>query len=102
MSDMPREYVERLMRESGMSFHLGMPHEAVVGQMTKFADLLRDETLEAAEHAIQCAMEFEREACAKVCESMGVHPALNVWGGGPEWYQRQKECAAAIRARSEE
>ena len=41
----------------------------------------------------------EREACAKLCESMGVHPALNVWGGGPEWYQRQKECAAAIRAR---
>jgi hypothetical protein len=42
----------------------------------------------------------EREACAKLCESMGVHPALNVWGGGPEWYKRQKECAAAIRARS--
>ena len=41
----------------------------------------------------------EREACAKLCESMGVHPALNVWGGGPEWYKRQKECAAAIRAR---
>ena len=43
----------------------------------------------------------EREACAKLCESMGVHPALNVWGGGPEWYQRQKECAEAIRARGE-
>ena len=38
MSDMPREYVERLMRESGMSFHLGMPREAVVEQMTKFAE----------------------------------------------------------------
>jgi hypothetical protein len=43
----------------------------------------------------------EREACAKLCESMGVHPALNVWGGGPEWYKRQKECAAAIRARGD-
>ena len=43
----------------------------------------------------------EREACAKLCESMGVHPALNVWGGGPEWYKRQKECAAAIRGRTE-
>ena len=42
----------------------------------------------------------EREACAKLCESMGVHPALNVYNGGPEWYQRQKECATAIRARS--
>ena len=42
----------------------------------------------------------EREACANLCESMGVHPALNVYNGGPEWYQRQKECATAIRARS--
>jgi hypothetical protein len=30
-----------------------------------------------------------------------VHPALNVWGGGPDWYKRQKECAKAIRARGE-
>jgi len=43
----------------------------------------------------------EREACAKLCESMGVHPELNVYGGGPDWYKRQKECAAAIRARGE-
>ena len=47
------------------------------------------------------AVAREREACAKLCESMGVHPALNVWGGGPEWYKRQKECAAAIRGRAE-
>jgi hypothetical protein len=50
---------------------------------------------------LQAAVLAEREACARLCESMGVHPALNVWGGGPEWYQRQKECAAAIRARGE-
>jgi hypothetical protein len=49
---------------------------------------------------LKAAVLAEREACAKLCESMGVHPALNVWNGGPEWYQRQKECAAAIRARS--
>ena len=41
----------------------------------------------------------EREACAKLCESMGVYPELNVWNGGPDWYKRQKECAAAIRTR---
>jgi hypothetical protein len=51
-----------------MSIHLGMPHEAVIEQMTRFANMLRDEILEAAEHTIQCAMEFEREACANVCE----------------------------------
>jgi len=43
----------------------------------------------------------EREACAKVCETLGVHPALNVWNGGPDWYKHGKECAAVIRARGE-
>jgi Tat protein secretion system quality control protein TatD with DNase activity len=42
----------------------------------------------------------EREACAKVCEGLGVHPALNVFNGGPEWYKHGKDCAAAIRART--
>ena len=55
-------------------------------ELERFAELVRQD---------------EREACARLCESMGVHPALNVWGGGPEWYKRQKECAAAIRARGE-
>jgi hypothetical protein len=43
----------------------------------------------------------EREACAKVCETLGVHPALNVWNGGPDWYKHGKECAEAIRARGQ-
>ena len=55
----------------------------------------------AAKKAIDTAILLEREACAKLCESMGVHPELNVWNGGPEWYKRQKECATAIRARNE-
>ena len=50
---------------------------------------------------LQTAVLAEREACAKLCESMGVHPALNVWNGGPDWYKRQKECAAAIRQRGD-
>ena len=45
--------------------------------------------------------EHEREACAKVCETFGVHPALNVWDGGPEWYKHGKHCAEAIRARGQ-
>jgi hypothetical protein len=85
MSDMPRQEVMRLVRESGMSFHLGMPNEAVVEQMTRFANMLRDDMLEAAEHAIQCAMEFEREACAKVCEG----------------HYDTAQAARAIRARGE-
>ena len=44
----------------------------------------------------------EREACAKVCETHGVYPELNVWNGGPDWYKHGKDCAAAIRARGEQ
>ena len=48
---------------------------------------------------VNAAIAAEREACAKVCEGLGVHPALNVFNGGPEWYKHGKDCAAAIRAR---
>jgi hypothetical protein len=41
----------------------------------------------------------EREACAVVAEKLGVHPALNVYNGGPEWYKHGKEIALKIRAR---
>jgi hypothetical protein len=41
----------------------------------------------------------EREACAKKAETLGVHPALNVFAGGPDWYKHGKEIAAAIRNR---
>jgi len=41
----------------------------------------------------------EREACAKKAETLGVHPALNVFTGGPDWYKHGKEIATAIRAR---
>ena len=52
--------------------------------------------------AIRWAMNRERESCARVCEEHGVHPALNVFNGGPDWYKHGKECATAIRARGEE
>ena len=51
--------------------------------------------------AVENAILMEREACAKLVEEMGVYPELNIWNGGPDWYKRQKECAAAIRARGE-
>ena len=50
---------------------------------------------------IRKAVRDEREACAKICETLGVHPALNIWDGGPDWYKHGKDCAAAIRARGE-
>jgi hypothetical protein len=57
-----------------------------------------DEELEAFAALVAAT---EREACARVCETLGVHPALNVYAGGPDWYKHGKECAAEIRARGE-
>jgi hypothetical protein len=51
------------------------------------------------EAAVKAAIEVEREACAKAAETLGVHPALNVYNGGPDWYKHGKDIAAAIRAR---
>ena len=58
--------------------------------------------IQAAEIFANLVAAKEREACAKLCETLGVHPALNVWNGGPDWYKHGKECAAAIRARGEQ
>jgi hypothetical protein len=84
---MNREEIIRMAREAGFRdtttpvVALGVSWE----QVQRFAALIA-----AA----------EREACAKVCEGLGVHPALNVFNGGPEWYKHGKDCAAAIRART--
>ncbi len=44
--------VSRRMREAGMTFHLGMPHAAVMEQMTRFHDLV------CAEASIKAAAAF--------------------------------------------
>ena len=58
-------------------------------------------TQEELERLVARVEDAEREACAKLCESLGVHSALNIFNGGPEWYRHGKDCAAAIRARGE-
>jgi hypothetical protein len=84
---MNREDIIRMAREAGFRdtttpvVALGVSWE----QVQRFAALVAS---------------AEREACAKVCEGLGVHPALNVFNGGPEWYKHGKDCAAAIRART--
>ena len=78
---MNREQIIRMAREAGLAYG---SDEKPLGSVTRFAALVA-----AA----------ERGACAKVCEGLGVHPALNVFNGGPEWYKHGKDCAAAIRAR---
>ena len=80
---MNREEIIRMAREAGLAYG---SDEKPLNSVTRFAALV-------AAH--------EREACAKVCDGLGVHPALNVFNGGPEWYKHGKDCAAAIRARGE-
>ena len=81
---MTREDIIKLAREAGLAYG---SDEKPLNSVIRFASLV-------AEH--------EREACAKVCDVLGVHPALNVFNGGPEWYKHGKDCAAAIRARSKQ
>ena len=81
---MTREDIIRMAREANIKQAIETPHLLMVHELERFAALVA-----AA----------EREACAKVCEGLGVHPALNVFNGGPEWYKHGKDCAAAIRAR---
>ena len=48
---------------------------------------------------LRAAVAAEREACAKISETLGVHQWLNVYNGGPDWYRHGKNIAAALRAR---
>lgn len=60
--------------------------------------------VEFAESIAQALADERRkvwEEAAKVAETLGVHPALNVWDGGPEWYKHGKEIAAEIRTQLE-
>ena len=84
---MTQDEIIEMARDSGMELYgLGKNRARFVYHLVAFAKLV------AAN---------EREACAKVCETHGVHPALNVWNGGPDWYKHGKDCAAVIRARGE-
>ena len=87
---MDREDIIRMAREAGFRDTT----TPVVALGVSWEQVQRFATLVAA-----AARAEENEACAKVCEGLGVHPALNVFNGGPEWYKHGKDCAAAIRAR---
>ena len=83
---MNREDIIRIAQECQFAHYYESGDLVAMPQLERFAALV-------AKH--------EREACAKVCEGLGVHPALNVFNGGPEWYKHGKDCAVAIRARGE-
>ena len=114
-----REDIIRMAREAG-----GLPDPMVfIGAYERFAALVAaaerekvaawmiqrgyatghgdttEDLLKELDWQIDERIAAEREACAKVCETLGVHPALNVYGGGPDWYKHGKDCADAIRSR---
>ena len=80
-----------------------MDHEQIIGMAREagFAYSWSEAAGKALERFAALVAKHEREECAKVCEGLGVHPALNVFNGGPEWYKHGKDCAAAIRARGQ-
>jgi hypothetical protein len=89
-----------MAREAGL-----FTHKEVQAELKAFEALVRadernrtwtQEHWTEYERSIAAA---EREACAKKAETLGVHPALNVFAGGPDWYKHGKEIAAAIRNR---
>ena len=91
---MNREDIMTLVERYALAMRLVDRHGNQYGDR----DLLTLTHLQIRE-GLKALVAAEREACAKVCEGLGVHPALNVFNGGPEWYKHGKDCAAAIRAR---
>lgn len=75
---MTRDDITRMMRESGMSFHLGLSHEKVVEQLTRFAVVVdaakrnRTWTQEHWTEYEQGIAAAERKACAEVCKEIAV------------------------------
>jgi hypothetical protein len=98
---MTREEIIRMAREAGFDDFI-----ATDLSLERFAHLVaaaeRVRTVVAAFEVAERRVAEEREACAVVAEKAGVHPALNVYNGGPDWYKHGKEIAAEIRARGKE
>ena len=95
-----RDEVYRLVGHPLPRKEKSMTHEEQIAKLTEMLEI-QQKLHETAIDMLKPAIEAEREACANVCETLGVHPALNVWDGGPDWYKHGKDCAAAIRARGQ-
>ncbi len=76
-----------------------MTREDVIRMAREFGWAQKD--IDSLLYIVETVAAAEREACAKAAETLGVHPALNVYNGGPDWYKHGKDIAAAIRARGQ-
>lgn len=57
---------------------------------------------EARVRELEAELAETYERAAKVAETEGAYPELNVWAGGPEWYRHGLRIAAAIRNLAQE
>lgn len=81
---MTPEKIMQMVRESGMTFILGQPHQKVLEQLTRFA------AMAAAE---------EREDCAKVCDERAQAWQNVAWSRSATEAHAIRGVAAIIRAR---
>lgn len=86
---MKRKDVIRLALEAGIDAEADTlcRHEGWVEPLQKLIELVEAEALKSQQQAINAAVMAEREACAKLCDSLM-----------PSCYDAD-ECATAIRAR---
>ena len=111
---MNRDDAIRMARESGLHsavlLHLYAGREAALTdsecdelrRLERFAHLVyesvfRDANIAASRTILDAAVLEEREACAKVCESVMPNPVQN-WADA-QIVNALRDCAAAIRAR---
>lgn len=87
---MNREDIIRMAREAGLYVGRNISGVQLVGSSYEEGGLLVHLTVEELERFAKLARAYEREACAELCVKLAV-------GGG-----FAADCAAAIRARSEQ
>ena len=88
---MNREQIIRLAREAGLKVGANISGVVLVGSPAEIG--LAHLTIEEIERFAALVAATEREACAKVCDDLSDKWVLGF---------REKDCAAAIRARGEQ
>ncbi len=95
MSEIPEEPAVHLPSSASDAYALGWRH-GWVSAMDKHHGTPCEQVRHT--HELATARNAALEEAARVAETEGVRPDLNVYAGGPDWYKHGKRIAAAIRA----
>lgn len=71
-------------------------HHAAEAESVKRANYYIDRVEELREQ-LQTIRQDTLEECARIAETEGISPPLNVHNGGPEWFKHACRIATAIR-----